>query len=139
MLQQSRVFDTDLDIRFNVTYTDSEVTKHSADPSVEGNEFPRMPDWRSNLLLTYHINSMWDASTGIRYASKSYGRLDNTDDVDNVFGAQDSYTFVDLKVNFRPTKESRIGFGINNLTNEQAFVYHPWPQRSFYMEGSIDF
>ncbi len=139
MLQQSRVFDTNLDVRFNVTYTDSEVTQHDADPSVEGNSMPRMPDWRSNLLLSYYINAMWDSSVGIRYASNSYGRLDNTDDEEQVFGAQDSYTFVDLKVNFRPTKESRIGFGVDNVTDEKAFVYHPWAQRSFYMEGSIDF
>ncbi|MCF6354412.1 MAG: TonB-dependent receptor [Candidatus Polarisedimenticolaceae bacterium] len=139
MLQQSRVFNTNLDVRFNVAYTDSEVTQHDADPSMEGNNMPRMPDWRSNLLLSYHINAMWDSSVGVRYASNSYGRLDNTDDEEQVFGAQDSYTFVDLKVNFRPTKESRIGFGVDNVTDEKAFVYHPWAQRSFYMEGSIDF
>ncbi len=139
MLQQQRVLNTNLDIRFNVTYTDSEVTQHDADPSVEGNTMPRMPEWRSNLLLSYHINTMWDSSVGIRYASNSYGRLDNTDDEEQVFGAQDSYTFVDLKLNFRPTKESRIGFGIDNVTDEKAFVYHPWAQRSFYVEGSIGF
>lgn len=139
IVQQSQVFDTNLDVRFNVTYTDSEVTEHDADPSVEGNDFPRMPNWRSNLLLTYHVNAMWDLSTGVRYADNSYGQLDNTDDIDNVYGAQDNYTFVDLKVNFRPTRESRIGLGIDNVTNEKAFVFHPWPQRSVYLEGSIDF
>ncbi len=139
MVQQQRIFGTDLDLRFNVTYTDSEITKHDADPSVEGNTMPRMPDWRSNLLLSYHINSKWDSSVGVRYASNSYGRIDNTDDEEQVFGAQDSYTFVDLKVNFRPTRESRIGFGIDNVTDEKAFVYHPWAQRSFYLEGSIGF
>ncbi len=139
ILQQTRVFDSNLDVRFNVTYTESEVKKNSRNPSTEGNDFPRMPDWRSNLLLTYHVNSMWDVSTGVRYAANSYGRLDNTDDKDNVYGAQDSYTFVDLKANFRPTQDSRIGVGIDNVTNEEAFVAHPWPQRSVYLEGSIDF
>ena len=139
IIQQTSIFDSNLDVRFNVAYTESEVKKNNADPSTEGNDFPRLPDWRSNVLLTYHVNSMWDLSTGVRYAANSYGRLDNTDNKDNVYGAQDSYTFVDLKVNFRPTQESRIGFGIDNVTNEEAFVAHPWPQRSVYLEGSIDF
>ncbi len=139
ILQQNRVFDSNLDIRFNVAYTDSEVKTNRADPGVEGNEFPRMPDWRSNLLLTYHFNPKWDVSTGIRYAADSYGRLDNTDETDRVYGAQDSYTFVDMKVNFRPTEDSRISFGVDNVTDEEAFVAHPWPQRSFYLVGSIDF
>jgi len=139
IVQQSNVFNSPVDVRFNVTYTESEVEKNDRNPSTEGNDFPRMPDWRSNLLLTYHINNMWDVSTGVRYAANSYGRLDNTDDKDNVYGAQDSYTFVDLKVNFRPTDDSRIGFGIDNVTDEEAFVAHPWPKRSVYLEGSIDF
>lgn len=139
IVQQSGVMGSPLDVRFNVTYTDSEIEKNDADPSVEGNDFPRMPDWRANMLLTYHFNPMWDASAGIRYAANSYGRLDNTDTVDEVYGAQDEYTFIDLKANFRPTKESRIGFGVDNVTDEEAFVAHPWPQRTFYVEGSIDF
>jgi len=139
ILQQTSVLDSNLDVRFNVTYTDSEVKKNDRDPSTEGNDFPRMPDWRSNLLLTYHVNTQWDVSTGVRYAANSYGRLDNTDNKDNVYGAQDSYTFVDLKVNFHPTDDSRIGFGVDNVTDEEAFVAHPWPKRSVYLEGSIDF
>ena len=139
ILQQTSMFDSNIDIRFNVAYTESEIEKNDRNPSTEGNDFPRMPDWRSNLLLTYHVNSMWDLSTGVRYAADSYGQLDNSDNKDNVYGAQDSYTFVDLKVNFRPTQDSRIGFGIDNVTNEEAFVAHPWPQRSVYLEGSIDF
>ncbi len=139
ILQQNRVFDSNLDVRFNVAYTDSEVEKNRTDPSVEGNEFPRMPNWRSNLLLTYHVNPKWDVSAGVRYAADSYGRLDNTDETDSVYGAQDSYTFVDMKVNFRPTDDSRISFGVDNVTDEEAFVAHPWPQRSFYVTGSIDF
>jgi len=52
--------------------------------------------------------------------------------------AIDGYTVIDLKANYRPTKDSRIGFGIDNVNNEKAFVAHPWPQRTFYLEASID-
>lgn len=139
VLQQNRVFDSKLDARFNITYTDSEITRHSANTSVVGNVFPRMPKWRANMLMTYNFSHLWDASAGVRYASDSYGRLDNSDTTDDVYGAQDSYLFLDLKANYRPTANSRIGFGIDNVTDEVAFVAHPWPQRTFYLEGSVDF
>jgi len=138
VLQQKRVQGSDVDIRFNVAYTDSEITKNEADPSVEGNIFPRMPRWRANMLATWHVNPKWDTSLGVRYASDSFGRHDNTDDTDQVYGAQDKYLFVDLKANFKPNKDSRLSFGIDNVTDEVAFVAHPWPQRTIYVQGSID-
>jgi len=41
-----------LDVRFNLTFADSEITKNSANLNLEGKTFPRMPKWRSKLLLT---------------------------------------------------------------------------------------
>lgn len=139
IVQQARVLGSDVDVRFNVAYTDSEITKNKADPSIEGNVFPRMPKWRSNMLATWHVNSKWDTSLGMRYASDSYGRRDNTDDTDQVYGAQDKYLFVDLNANYKLTKDSRISFGVNNVTDEVAFVAHPWPQRTYHVKGEINF
>ena len=82
VLQQSQLFDSKLDARFNVSYTDSEITKHSTNTSVVGNDAPRMPHWRANMLLTYNFSHLWDASAGLRYASDSYGSLDNSDTTD---------------------------------------------------------
>lgn len=139
IIQQDSVFGSNVDARFNINYVDSRVTKHNANPDMEGNVFPRMPKWRTNLLLTYHINDPWNASVGARYASDSYGRLDNTDDVDNVFGGQDSYLFIDLKTTYKITKAGKLSFGIDNVTDETAFVYHPWPQRTVYIQGDFTF
>jgi len=139
IVQQDRVFDTNTDVRFNVNYVDSEITKHSANTSVEGNRFPRMPKWRSNLLLTHQVNERWDASAGVRYASDSFGRLDNADDVDEVMGGQDSYLFLDLKTSYKITKDAKLSFGIDNVTNDIAFVHHPWPQRTYHLEAAVTF
>ncbi|MCB1876412.1 MAG: TonB-dependent receptor [Chromatiales bacterium] len=139
ILQQDGVFDSDVDVRFNLVYTDSEITKNRADPSVEGKVFPRTPRWRSNLLGTWHVTTRLDSSLGIRYASDSYGNLDNSDRTDRVYGAQDKYLFVDLKANYRIDPRVKLSFGIDNLTNEIAYVAHPWPQRTYYLQGSLDF
>jgi len=139
VVQQKRVLESDVDIRFNVAYTDSEITKNKADPGVEGNVFPRMPKWRANMFATWHLNSRWDTSLGVRYASDSYGRHDNTDNTDQVYGAQDKYLFVDLNANYKISDGVKVSFGVDNLTDEVAFVAHPWPQRTFYLQGSINY
>jgi len=127
-----------LDIRFNVAYTDSEIISNAADRSIEGNRFPRMPEWRSNLLATYHMSNVWDISGSVQHASDSFGRLDNTDTEDNVYGAQDSYTRLGLKTTYQLNKNASVGMGIDNLTNEIAYVYHPWPGRTVYLNASYD-
>ncbi len=133
------MFLPNLDIRFNTVFTDSEIIKNAPDPSIEGNVYPRMPEWRSNLLATYHLNSNWDIGANLQYASDSFGRIDNTDDEDNVYSAQDGYTRVGLKSTYRIGDGMSFGLGIDNLTDEVAFVAHPWPGRTFYANFSYDF
>jgi len=139
VLQQERIMDSNVDVRFNATYTASEITKNDPDPSVEGNVFPRMPKWRANLLATYHLNAQWDTSVGLRYASDSHGNLDNEDETDQVYGAQDNYLFVDLKANYRITPNAKVSIGVDNVTDEVAFVAHPWPQRTYFLEASLNY
>ena len=98
-----------------------------------------MPRWRTNLLATYHLTSNWDFSTGVRYASNSFDQLDNSDIAENVFGAQDSYVFVDLKTQYQFKDDIKLSAGIENVNDEEAFVFHPWPQRTYFIEGSIKF
>ncbi len=133
-----QLFVDKLDVRFNAAYTDSEIVKNSVDASIEGNRFPRMPKWRSNLLAIYHLNSVWDVGGSLQYASDSYGRLDNADNEDQVYGAQDGYTFVGLKMAYKVNPNTKVGVGVDNLTDEVAYVAHPWPQRTFYINASYD-
>jgi iron complex outermembrane recepter protein len=133
-----------LDVRFNVAYTKSIIednsTAEGANPanSIEGNDYPRMPRWRSNLMLTYHVNDNWDISGNAQYADKSYGRLDNTDTADNVMGGQDGYTLFGLKTTYDVSDEIEIGLGIDNLTDELNYVAHPWPRRTVFLSLSYD-
>ncbi|MFT4712312.1 MAG: iron complex outermembrane receptor protein [Candidatus Azotimanducaceae bacterium] len=133
------MFIPDLDIRFNAVYTDSEVVKNDPNPSLEGNVYPRMPEWRGNLLATYHLNNDWDMGLNLQYASDSFGRIDNKDDEDGVYGAQDGYTRVGLKSTYHLNDGMSLGFGIDNLTDEVAYVAHPWPGRTFYANFSYDY
>ena len=139
IVQQNRIGGGDTDVSFNMTWLDSKITKNEADPSLEGNVMARMPKWRANLLVTQHFSDNWNAAAGMRYASDSYGRLDNQDTAQNVMSAIDGYTFFDMKTTYKINKHGKITAGIDNLTNETAFVAHPWPMRTVYLQGSLKF
>ena len=139
IVQQNRISGGNTDVSFNMTWLDSEITKNEADPSLVGNVMARMPKWRANLLLTQHLSNKWNVSGGLRYASDSFGDLDNEDTAQNVMGAIDGYTFFDVKTTYKIGKHGKITAGIDNLTDELAFVAHPWPGRTIYMQGSVKF
>lgn len=134
----------ELDLRFNLVYTKSIIednsTAEGANPkaSIEGNDYPRMPRWRSNLMLTYHATDRWDLSANLQYADKSFGRLDNTDTAEQVMGAQDGYTRFGVKTTYELNDNLEASFGIDNVTNEESYVAHPWPGRSYYLSFSYD-
>jgi iron complex outermembrane receptor protein len=132
------IFNPQLDMRFNLTYVDSEITKNAPDPELEDNQFPRMPHWRSNLLATYHINTQWDIGGSVQYASNSFGRLDNEDKENNVYSAQDAYTRLGLKTTYAINENTKVSVGVDNLTNEISYVAHPWPGRTYYLNMSYD-
>ncbi|MBD9357928.1 TonB-dependent receptor [Methylomonas sp. EbA] len=155
---QARVLDSDFDLNFNATWMNAIVEDGGPDINFQeadgtltrfnltGKERIRLPEWRFNALATYHINEAWDTSMAGRYTSDSYNDIDNGDHVNNVFGSQDGFFFLDFKTSYRfkydllgkPAK-SRISFGINNLTDKTAYVFHPYPQRTFFLEGAISF
>ncbi|MFC3114340.1 TonB-dependent receptor [Cellvibrio fontiphilus] len=131
----------ELDLRFNLAYTKSIIADNSTaeanNPagtnSIEGNDYPRMPRWRGNIMATYHATDRWDLSANLQYADKSFGRLDNTDTAEQVMGAQDGYTRLGVKTTFDVTPALEINVGVDNLTNELSYVAHPWPGRSYYL------
>ena len=139
VFNQREILDSSLDVRVNASYVDAKITENSANTALEGKTFPRMPEWRAHLLLTYHVNDRWDIGGGLRYASDSYGDLDNADSASNVFGAHDGYTLLNLRTNYWVNDQTRLSLGVDNLSNEIAYVHHPWPGRTAFLEAAVDF
>ena len=144
ILNRYGVLVPEMDIRFNLAYIKSIIadngTAEGPNPanSIEGNDYPRMPRWRGNLMATYHATNRWDLSTNLQYAEKSFGRLDNTDTAEKVMGAQDGYTRLGVKTTYDVSNQIEVEFGIDNLTNEQSYVAHPWPGRTIFLSLSYD-
>jgi iron complex outermembrane receptor protein len=104
----------------------------------------RLPHYRLNFFSTYHATQAWDISLGGRCTSDSFNNLDNGDvGKQHVFGAQSDFFFLDFKTNyiyqFESGIKSRWSFGVTNLNDFQAYVFHPYPQRTFLLEAAFSY
>ena len=125
-----------MDIDANAAWIDAITVKNAADPASQGVQFPRIPRWRLNGNLRYRITPKLQGVVGVRYASRP-----NTD-IDGLYRGDDyGYTSelfaLDLRANYDVSEHLRFSAGVNNLTNDRAWVYHPYPQRTFLIEEGV--
>ena len=123
-----------LDLGFNASFNDSEIKKNIPDPSIEGNELPRVPDWRVNLDSTYHISQAWDVSLGARYGDEAFDDLQNSDTNPNTFEGISEFFVVDAKTSYRFDNGLELAFGIDNVFGEEYWMFHPFPERTFVFD-----
>ncbi len=122
-----------LDLEANVAWIDSRTLRNDAAPAAEGVRFPRIPRWRLNGNVRYGITPSLQGTLGVRYASRP-----NTD----LFGRQRGDTFgftselfaLDARLNWQAVPWLRVSAGVDNLSNDRAWVYHPYPQRTWLVE-----
>ncbi|SFO04020.1 TonB-dependent receptor [Nitrosospira briensis] len=154
IFDQRRILGSKFDFMFNGTWMNAKVDKGpivnftdptgtQADFDLTGKQRIRLPHWRANFFTTYHATDAWDISLSGRYTSDSFNDLDNRDHVNNVFGSQSDFFFMDFKTSYRFKLQnglkSRVSFGITNLNNDKAFVFHPYPQRTYLVEAAFSY
>jgi iron complex outermembrane receptor protein len=128
----------------SVTYVDSRILSDptfssATGTTANGKRVPNVPDWRATLGGTYRPNDKWAFTVAGRYSGKQYSTLDNTDSVSHVFGAFDNYIVVDMKAHYNATEKLSLDAGIDNVFNEQYFLFHPFPGRTYVVAGKYTF
>jgi iron complex outermembrane receptor protein len=133
----------------SVTYVDSRIlsdpTWAGTNPltgvpdTAVGKRVPNVPDWRATLGTTYRPNENWAFTFAARFSGKQFSTLDNTDVIPRVFGAFDNYVVADLKVHYNATQNFAFDFGIDNVFDEQYFLFHPFPGRTYVLAGKYTF
>jgi iron complex outermembrane receptor protein len=73
------------------------------------------------------------ASIGWRYASRPNSDLFGLVRGD-AYGFQTEYFTVDTRLTWQLSKQIELGAGIDNLFNDQSYVSHPLPQRTFVVD-----
>lgn len=123
-----------LDIDANAAWNDSRTLKNSALPTSEGVFFPRIPRWRLNANARYAITDRLQGSVGARFATRPNTDLEGKQRGDT-FGYTSELFALDAKLNWRATPNLRLSAGVDNITNDRAWVFHPYPQRTFLVEA----
>ncbi len=124
----------ELDLSGSVTLTRPKVVEDVAFPAAEGKDIPQVPRRRATLVLTWRPSEEASLTLAGRYSSRSFGTIDNSDIVAHTYQGFEGYLVVDARANFRIGKQWNAAFGVENLTNDKYFLFHPFPQRSFTAE-----
>lgn len=123
-----------VDIDANGAWIDAITAKNHALPASVGVQFPRIPRWRLNGSLRYAITDQLQAAFGCRFASRP-----NTDLEGKLRGDTYGYTSelfaLDARVNWSLPGGVRLSAGVDNITNDRAWVFHPYPQRTVLVEA----
>lgn len=128
-----------LDLTASLTYARSKVLENQLNPASVGKWVVRVPDWRASLLAVYRFNDQLSGSLGYKYSGKQYNNADNSDQWPDTYGGNSSFSTFDAKLSYRFAKGMTAAFGVDNLTNEKYYAFHPYPQRTFHGEIRVDY
>lgn len=120
-----------VDVAASATRADSRILANAKFPQSVGKLQPRVPDWRANLVATWHATAQWTATLGARYSGRQYGTLDNSDPNAFAYTGFSRFFVVDARVRYRIDAHWAASAGVDNLNDEKYFAFHPYPQRTF--------
>lgn len=123
-----------MDVDANAAWTDSQVTRNDANPATVGRQFPRIPRWRLNGNIRYKVAPALLASVGARYASRPNTNLDNGLRGDT-YGYTSELFALDARLAWDVAGGITLSAGVDNITDDRAWVFHPYPQRTFLVEA----
>ena len=121
-------------VEANATFADSKVVNNSRDPLMEGKYWLRVPKTRESIVLAYRPTPKWMGSVGYRHQGRAYNDVYNRDIFPNVYGGVSSINQIDLRSSYKPSGVAEIAFGMDNVTDSHAFVFHPFPGRTMFLE-----
>lgn len=128
-MQRRDVFIAGLDLLGSITYADSEILANQKNPASVGKRMLRIPDWRATLAAIWRANDNLDLTLAGRYSGRQFNEIDNSDVNDKTYGGVSRFLVIDAKANYRLTKEVSLAVGVDNLTNERYYAFHPYTQR----------
>jgi iron complex outermembrane receptor protein len=137
--QQDNVLVHGLSLSGSLTYVDARIVSDdgfvsSTGSTAVGKRVPYVPAWRATLAATYRPDDQWSYTVAGRFSSRVYGTVDNSDVNSAAYTGFQSFLVFDARVRYQVDKHWSMALGVDNLTNRKYFLYHPFPQRTYYAE-----
>jgi len=128
-----------VEINASLAYNRAITLENANNPASVGKHFYRIPLWRADLVSVYHQTPALAYMLAARYSGRQYNTPDNSDTNPDTFGGTSSYTVFDAKFTYNPRQDTKLGVGIDNITDRRYYVYHPYPGRTIYADAKFSF
>jgi len=128
-----------LDLLGSVTFVQSRVVSDYQNGSYVDKHTPNVPTWRAKFSGDYHVTEDLSVSSGMRYASRAYSNLDNSDWNGNVYGGASELWAFDSRVAYKLGNGFTAALGIDNAFGSKSFAYHPYPMTTVFGELKYDY
>ena len=141
-----------IDLYGNATWADSRITDNAAgdaaaaiagptaanpnanQPST-GKRQPRVPEWRASATIAYRPTDKITTSVSGRYSSAQFSQLNNSDiNAATYASGGTAYFIVDLHAKYQITKQVSAAAGIDNVNNQEVWLFHPFPSRTYFAQ-----
>ncbi|MEI6592980.1 MAG: TonB-dependent receptor [Holophagaceae bacterium] len=120
-----------LDLQASLSATQALTLENPRYPAYEGKWMTTVPRDRASLVATWRPRADWTFVLAARHTGDTYSNPDGTDMNHNTFGGASSFTMVDLKANWKLSQRLTAGLSVDNAGSARAFIYHPYPHRTY--------
>lgn len=139
-LDRRDLFVKGVDLLASWTYADSTIVANANPLAADtvGKQQPRVPRIRASAAVTWRASDTLSATYGLRYGSRQYGTLNNSDPNGFTYQGFSKYFTTDARVVWKFMPQWTAAFGVDNLNNDQYWNFHPYPQRTYSAELRFD-
>lgn len=124
-----------LSVDASAAYTfESKVTANAKDPLMVGKWWLRVPRTRAALQAAWRPDDAWLFAAGYRHEGRAYNDTYNLDINPNVYGGVSKVDQLDLRSAYKFSRRMEMAVGVNNVTNQHAYQFHPYPGRTLFAE-----
>jgi len=134
VVEQDDVLVKGLTLSGSAVYVDPGIVSDRAFAAAVGKQIPQVPRWRATAQASYAATSRLTLSAAVRYSSRVYATIDNSDPVTHTYQGFDGYLVGDLRATYRLNDHVTAAIGIDNLGGERYYLFHPFPQRTVLAE-----
>jgi iron complex outermembrane recepter protein len=127
-----------LELVTNLSHIDSELLENNTDPLSVGKRLTQVPEWLGYIGLTAN-KGPFNATVETRYSGRTFITARNTDIVQNVPTANDSYWMTTAKFGYRFNPMVRANLSINNVFDAKIYQFSLLPDRNATVELVLSF
>ena len=124
----------DFDLSGSATLADPRIVSDPLFRAAEGKLIPQVPRRRATLVATWRPSPPVALTLAGRYSSRLYGTIDNSDVVGHTYQGFEGFFVADARASFRLSEHLRGAVGVENLTDQRYYLFHPFPGRTLTAE-----